>query len=132
MLAASSSSYPFLSAVWLMILIFAFVIWFWILITIFSDIFRRHDIGGGKKAIWIIFVVLFWWVGVLIYLIVEHKGMAERSTEQMKAALSQQADYIKSVAGSSPADQVAQAKQLLDNGTITQAEFDTMKAKALA
>ena len=130
-LAESSSTYPFLSALWLMIVFFAFIIWFWILISVFSDIFRRRDIGGGMKAIWIIFVVLFWWLGVLIYLIVEHKGMADRSMEQMKAAQAQQAEYIQTVAGTSPADQIASAKTLLDNGTITQAEFDTIKAKAL-
>jgi hypothetical protein len=114
-----------------MIVFFAFIIWFWILISVFSDIFRRRDIGGGMKAIWIIFVVLFWWLGVLIYLIVEHKGMADRSMEQMKAAQAQQAEYIQTVAGTSPADQIASAKGLLDSGAITQAEFDTLKAKAL-
>lgn len=129
---ALASSYPFLNFVWLMIIFFAFVVWFWILISVFGDIFRRRDIGGGMKAIWIIFVVLFWWLGVLIYLIVEHKGMADRSVEQMKAAQEQQAQYIQSVAGSSPAGQIAQAKTLLDNGTITQAEFDAIKAKALS
>jgi len=130
-LAESSSTYPFLSALWLMIVFFAFIIWFWILISVFSDIFRRRDIGGGMKAIWIIFVVLFWWLGVLIYLIVEHKGMADRSMEQMKAAQAQQAEYIQTVAGTSPADQIASAKSLLDSGAITQAEFDALKAKAL-
>ena len=132
MLAAES--YPFFSALWLMIMFFAFIIWIWLLITVFADIFRRRDIGGGMKAIWIIFVILVPYLGVLIYLIAEHNGMADRSMEQMKAAQAQQADYIKSVAGSgsSPADQVAQAKSLLDSGAITQAEFDALKAKALS
>ncbi len=130
MLAASS--YPFFSALWLMILFFAFIIWIWLLITIFADIFRRRDIGGGMKAIWIIFVIVAPYLGVLIYLIAEHNGMAERSEKQMQAMQAQQADYIKSVAGTSPADQIAQAKTLLDNGSITQAEFDAIKAKALA
>ena len=130
-LAASSSSYPFLSALWLMILFFAFIIWFWLLISIFGDIFRRRDIGGGMKAIWIIFIVLVWWLGVLIYLIANHDGMADRSMEQMKAAKAQQDEYIQSVAGTSPADQIAQAKGLLDSGAISQAEFDALKAKAL-
>jgi Short C-terminal domain/Phospholipase_D-nuclease N-terminal len=131
-LADSSSSYPFLSALWLMIVFFAFIIWIWLLITVFADIFRRRDIGGGMKAIWIIFVIIAPYLGVLIYLIAEHNGMADRSTEQMKAMKAQQDDYIKSVAGSSPADQVAQAKSLLDSGAITQAEFDALKAKALS
>jgi energy-coupling factor transporter transmembrane protein EcfT len=115
-----------------MIIFFAFVIWIWILITVFADIFRRRDIGGGAKALWIIFVVVFWWLGVLIYLIAQHDGMAERNMEQMKAARAQQDEYIKTVAGVSPADQIAQAKQLLDSGSITQAEYDALKAKALA
>ena len=129
---ALASSYPFLNFVWLMILFFAFIIWFWLLISIFGDIFRRRDIGGGMKALWIIFIVLFWWLGVLIYLIANHDGMSERSMEQMKNAQAQQAEYIQTVAGTSPADQIASAKQLLDSGTITQAEFDGMKAKALS
>ena len=129
MLAASS--YPFLDVLWSMVIFFAFVIWIWLLITVFADIFRRRDVGGGSKAIWIIFVILLPYLGVLVYLIAQHDGMASRSMEQMKAARAQQDDYIKSVAGSSPADQVTQAKQLLDSGAITQAEFDTMKAKAL-
>ena len=84
-LADSSSSYPFLSALWLMFLFFAFIIWIWLLITVFADIFRRRDIGGGMKAIWIIFVIIAPYLGVLIYLIAEHNGMADRSTEQMQA-----------------------------------------------
>jgi hypothetical protein len=131
-LADSSSSYPFLSALWLMIVFFAFIIWIWLLITVFADIFRRRDIGGGMKAIWIIFVIIAPYLGVLIYLIAEHNGMADRSEQQMKAMKAQQDDYIKSVAGSSPADQVAQAKSLLDSGAITQAEYDALKAKALS
>lgn len=126
------ADYPFLNFIWLMIVFFAFVIWIWLLISVFADIFRRRDIGGGMKALWIIFVIIAPYLGVLIYLIAEHNGMAERSEQQMKSMQKHQDDYIKSVAGSSPADQVTQAKQLLDSGAITQAEFDTMKAKALA
>ena len=128
----ASSSYPFLSALWFMIVFFAFVIWIWLLITVFADIFRRRDTGGGMKALWIIFVILLPYLGVLIYLIAEHDGMAERSEAQMKAVKAQQDDYIKSVAGSSSADQIAQAKQLLDSGAINQSEFDALKQKALS
>jgi len=127
-----AASYPFLDVLWSMVIFFMFVIWIWILISIFADIFRRRDIGGGMKAIWMIFVIVLPYLGVFIYLIAEHDGMAERSMEQMKAARAQQDEYIQSVAGTSPADQVAQAKSLLDSGAITQAEFDTMKAKALS
>ena len=126
-----ASTYPFLNGLWYMIIFFAFVIWIWLLITVFADIFRRRDTGGGMKALWIIFVIVFPYLGVLIYLIAEHNGMADRSTEQMKAVKAQQDDYIKSVAGSSSADQIAQAKQLLDSGAISQSEFDTLKQKAL-
>jgi hypothetical protein len=126
-----ASDYPFLDVLWSMIIFFAFVIWIWLLITVFADIFRRRDCGGGAKALWIVFVIVLPYLGVLIYLIAQHDGMAERNMEQMKAVKAQQDEYIKSVAGSSPADQIAQAKQLLDSGAISQAEFDALKAKAL-
>ena len=126
-----AASYPFLDVLWSMIIFFAFVIWIWLLITVFADIFRRKDIGGGMKAIWVIFVILLPYLGVLIYLIAEHNGMADRSMAQMKAARAEQDEYIKSVAGASAADQISQAKQLLDSGAISQAEFDSLKAKAL-
>jgi hypothetical protein len=128
-----AASYPFLDVLWSMVIFFAFIIWIWLLITVFADVFRRRDIGGGMKAVWIIFVILLPYLGVLIYLIAEHNGMADRSEAQMQQMKAQQDDYIKSVASSaSPADQIAQAKGLLDSGAITQAEFDAIKAKALA
>ena len=127
-----AASYPFMDVLWSMVIFFLFVIWIWILITVFADIFRRRDIGGGMKAVWIIFVILLPYLGVFIYLIAEGHHMAERNAETMQAAQAQQADYIKSVAGSSPADQIGQAKSLLDSGAITQAEFDGLKAKALS
>ena len=127
-----SASYPFLDVLWSMVIFFAFIIWIWLLITVFADILRRRDIGGGMKAVWIVFVILLPYLGVLIYLIAEHDGMADRSMAQIQQAQQQQDAYIKSVAGATPADQIAQAKSLLDAGTITQAEFDAMKAKALA
>ena len=126
-----AASYPFLDVLWSMVIFFAFVIWIWLLITVFADIFRRHDIGGGMKAIWIIFVILLPYLGVLVYLIAEHQGMADRSAAQLQSVKAEQDAYIQSVAGSSPADQIAQAKQLLDSGAISQAEFDALKAKAL-
>jgi hypothetical protein len=131
------ANYTFASFLWDFILIMAFFIWFWLLIVIFGDIFRRHDIGGGMKALWTIFVIVLPYLGVLVYLIAEHKGMAERS---MKSAAAQQAatdEYIRSVAGSGgggggAAAEIERAKGLLDSGAITQAEFDSIKAKALA
>ena len=126
------ATYTFLDVLWSMIIFFAFVIWIWLLITVFADIFRRKDCGGGTKALWIIFVIIAPYLGVLIYLIANHDGMADRSMKQMAAVQQQQDAYIKSVASSaSPADQIAQAKTLLDSGAITQAEYDAIKAKAL-
>jgi len=127
-----ASDYPFLDVLWSMIIFFVFIIWIWLLITVFADVFRRRDIGGGMKAVWLIFVILLPYLGVFIYLIAEHDGMADRSMAQMQQAKAQQDEYIKSVASNaSPADQIAQAKSLLDSGAITQAEFDALKAKAL-
>ena len=127
-----AASYPFLDVLWSMVIFFMFFIWIMILFKVFADLFRRRDIGGGMKTIWFIFVILLPFLGVFIYLIAEGHKMADRDAEQMQAVRAQQDDYIKSVAGSSPADQVAQAKQLLDSGAITQAEFDSLKQKALA
>jgi phospholipase D-like protein/putative oligomerization/nucleic acid binding protein len=128
-----AASYPFLDVMWTMIVFFAWVIWFWLLITVFADVFRRHDIGGGTKALWIVFVIILPFLGVLIYLIAESKGMAERSQKQVETAQQQTDAYIRDVAsGSDPAEQIAKAKQLLDAGTISSAEFDALKQKALA
>jgi|SRR5689334_11542869 hypothetical protein len=114
---------------------FLFFAWIMCLFWIFGDIFRSRDLGGGAKTFWVIFVILIPWLGILVYLIARGKGMHERQLEQMKEVQKAQAEYIKSVATSSaanPADQIASAKSLLDSGTITQAEFDRLKAKALA
>jgi Short C-terminal domain/Phospholipase_D-nuclease N-terminal len=128
-----ASSYTFLDVMWTMLVFFAWVIWFWLLITVFADVFRRHDIGGGAKALWIIFVIVLPYVGVLIYLIAEHKGMADRNTKQVQQSQAQMDDYVKSVAATAdPAAQIAKAKELLDSGAISQAEYDALKAKALA
>jgi hypothetical protein len=127
------ADYTFLELLWWMLVFFAFVIWFWLLITIFTDIFRRHDIGGWTKALWIVFVIILPFIGVFTYLIVEHEGMTERSTKQAQAQQAATDEYIRSVAGSGSAtDEIDKAKKLLDSGAITQAEFDSIKAKALA
>ena len=126
-----AADYPFLDVLWTMIVFFAFIIWIWLLITVFADVFRRHDIGGGMKAIWIIFVIVLPYLGVLVYLIANHDGMADRNIQQMQKQQSAADDYIRSVAGGA-AGEIEKAKGLLDSGAITQAEFDTIKAKALA
>ncbi len=129
----ASSNYPFLEVFWTMLIFFAFVVWIWILITVLADIFRRHDTSGFAKVLWIIFIIVLPYLGVFIYLIAEHKGMTERAIKQQQAAQSQFDDYVKSVAvQGDPTEQIAKAKQLLDSGTITQAEFEQMKQKALA
>jgi hypothetical protein len=128
-----ATSYPFLEVFWTMLIFFAFVVWLWILFTVLADIFRRHDTSGFMKVIWIIFIIVLPYFGVFIYLIAEHKGMTERAIKQQQAAQAQIDDYVKSVAGpGDPTEQIAKGKQLLDSGTITQAEFDQIKQKALA
>ena len=126
-----AADYPFMDVLWSMIIFFFWVIWIWIVITVLIDVFRRHDIGGWAKAAWVIFVVILPWLGVLVYLIVEHDGMRERSMSQAHAQRQQLDDYVRTTAGGS-AGEIAQAKELLDSGAITQAEFDALKAKALA
>ena len=113
---------------------FLFFAWIMCLFWIFGDIFRSRDIGGVAKTFWVLFVILIPWLGILVYLLARGKGMHERQLEQMKAVQEAQNEYIKSVAGAStnPADQIASAKSLLDSGANNQAEFDKLKAKALA
>ena len=128
-----AADYPFLDILWTMFIFFLFVIWIWILITVFSDIFRRKDVGGGSKALWIIFVIVLPYLGVLVYLIANHDGMADRNIAQMQKQQQATDQYIQSVAGSGgAAAEIEKAKGLLDSGAITQAEFDAIKQKALA
>jgi hypothetical protein len=115
-----------------MLVFFAWVIWFWLLITVFSDLFRRHDISGWGKAGWTVFVIILPFLGVLVYLIAQGQHMAERRAEDVKAAQAQMDQYVRETAGSGPASEIAHAKKLLDSGAISQAEFDQIKQKALA
>ena len=126
-----AADYPFLDVFWSMIVFFAWLAWIWISITCFSDILRRHDIGGWAKAAWVIFVVVLPWLGVLIYLIAEHDGMRERGMKQAQAQEQAFDERVRDAAGGSVGE-IAKAKELLDSGTITQEEFDAIKAKALA
>ena len=127
-----AADYPFLDVLWTMFIFFAWIIWFWLLITIFADIFRRTDIHGGKKTLWCIFVILTPFIGVFVYLISQSKGMNERNLQQVKHQRQQTDEYIRSVASDDPAGQIAQAKSPLDSGAINQQEFDALKQKALA
>jgi Short C-terminal domain/Phospholipase_D-nuclease N-terminal len=126
------ANYNFASFLWDVLVIFAFVIWFWLLVVVFGDVFRRRDISGWGKAGWIILVIVLPYLGVFIYLIAEHDGMAERNTQQVQAQQAVADQYIRSVSGSGgPASEIETAKNLLDSGAITQAEYDSLKAKAL-
>jgi hypothetical protein len=129
----AATSYPLLEVFWTMLIFFGFVIWIWILFTIFADLFRRSDANGWVKFGWILFVVFFPFLGVLVYLVVNHKGMSERTIQGQQEAKKEFDSYVREAAGSDdPASQIANAKKLLDNGTITQEEFDKIKQKALA
>jgi Phospholipase_D-nuclease N-terminal/Short C-terminal domain len=129
------ADYPsFGNVLWTMIVFFAWVIWFWILITILADLFSRHDISGWGKAAWTIFVIILPFLGVLIYLITQGKSMAERRNKAIETSEAAVDARIRSVAGGEggAAAEIARAKELLDSGAIDQAEFDKLKRLALA
>ena len=126
-----AADYPFLDIFWTMFIFFLFFIWVTILFRIFGDIFRRNDIGGGAKTLWIIFVIILPFLGVFIYLISQNDGMTQRALDHAQARRSEMDSYVQSVAGGA-AGEIERAKGLLDSGTITQAEFDAIKQKALA
>jgi hypothetical protein len=131
-----AADYPFLDIVGTMLIFFAWLIWFWILVRVLADVFRRHDLSGWAKAGWTLLMIVTPFVGVLIYLIAHGKDMGKRDLEQAKASQAQFDDYVKSVAGAGGGDgaaaEIAKAKSLLDSGAITQAEFEAIKAKALS
>jgi hypothetical protein len=127
-----AADYPFLDVFWTILVFFFWVIWIWILITILIDVFARRDISGWGKAAWALFVIVLPYLGVFVYLITQHDGMADRSEQRARSQKQQADDYVRSVAGGGPAAEIAKAKELLDSGAIDQAEFDALKAKALA
>jgi general stress protein CsbA len=132
-----AADYPFLDVLWTMIIFFCWVAWIWLLIIIFSDLFRR-PISGWAKAAWIVFLIILPFLGALIYLIAEGKQMTERRIADAQASQAQFDSYVRSVAadggggGGGSAAEISKAKELLDSGAITQQEFDQLKAKALA
>ena len=132
-LADSSYSYPLLGAFWTIIEIFLWVLWFWVLITVFIDIFRSRDLSGWGKALWFLFVLIIPLIGVLVYLIVRGGKMHERMVQQAQQQDDQFRDYVQDAAGSqSTADQLTKLADLRDRGVITNEEFDAQKAKILA
>ena len=133
-LASSSYSYPILGAFWTIFIIFLWVIWFWVLITIFIDLFRSHDLNGWVKALWFIFILIFPLIGVLVYLIVRGGKMHEHQVRDAQAQEQQFRQYVQDAAGSGggTADQLTKLADLRDRGVITAEEFDREKAKILA
>jgi hypothetical protein len=127
-----ASTYPLLDFLWTMIEIFFFIIWIWLAIMVFVDIFRSHDMGGWAKALWVLFVVILPFLGILVYLIARGGGMQERAAAQ--AAREQKAfdQYVRQTAGGGSADELAKLADLKAKGVITDAEFDAQKAKLLA
>ena len=118
---------------WSMLWFFMFIAWFWMLMTVFGDIFRSDDLGGWGKALWTLFVVVFVWLGVLVYFIARGKGMQQRQIAAMQAQRAAQADYIRSVAAPAPSasEEIARLASLRDSGALTDEEYAGLKAKAL-
>jgi len=128
-----ASDYPFADAMWTMLVFFLWIAWFMLLFRVFGDIFRRHDIGGGSKTLWTIFVILLPFLGVFVYLIANNDGMTQRTVSDMQKQQAQMDDYVRSVASSSsPAAEIEKAQALLDSGAISQSEYEALKAKAIA
>jgi hypothetical protein len=128
-----AADYPFLDLFWTMIVFFLWILWFWLLFTVFADIFRRHDLSGWGKTGWIVFTIVLPFLGVFVYLISQGSGMTERNVQQAQAQKAQFDDYVRQTAGGGgAAAEIERAKGLLDSGAITQAEYDNLKSKALA
>jgi len=125
-------TYPLADLLGTMLGFFLFIIWFWLLIIVFSDIFRSRDMGGGAKALWVIFVIVLPFLGIFVYLIARGGKMHERAAQAAQEQQKAMDEYIKQAAGSSDtADQLAKLADLKEKGVITQAEFDSQKAKLL-
>jgi len=125
----AAAEYPLLNIIWTMLVFVGLVIWLRLLFTVFGDVFSRHDLSGGAKAGWCLLAIVLPFLGVFIYLVTQGEGLAQRNTARMQA----QAQHVLDATGSAgSAREIANAKQLLDGGTITQAEFDALKQKALA
>ena len=134
-LASSSYSYPLLGAFWTIFLIFLWVVWFWVLIWVFIDIFRSRDLSGWAKALWFLFVLFIPLIGVLVYLIARGGSMQDRAAQQAQQEDQEFRSYVQDAAAGSPAgpaDQLAKLADLRDRGVISAAEFDREKAKLLA
>jgi Short C-terminal domain/Phospholipase_D-nuclease N-terminal len=127
-----AADYPLLDVFWTMLVFFAWVIWFWLLISVLGDVFRRHDLSGGGKVGWTLLVIFLPLLGVLVYLGTQSKHMADRNMDRARSAQAHMDEHVRSVAGGGAAAEIEKAKQLLDRGAISQAEFEQLKQKALA
>jgi len=133
LLASSSYSYPLLAVFWTILEIFVFVVWIWLLIWIFTDIFRSRDLSGWAKALWVVFVLFLPLIGILTYMIVRGGSMHDRAVQQAQAQDEEFRSYVQEAAGSqTAADQLSRLAGLRDRGVITSAEFEQQKAKILA
>lgn len=128
-----AADYPFLDMIWTMAILFLWILWIWLLFSVFADIFRRHDLSGWGKTAWILFVILLPFLGVFVYLITQNVGMTERKLQRSRAERDRFDDYVRATAGTGgSAAEIDSAKRLLDSGAITQDEFDALKRRALA
>src|SRR3954462_4167307 len=128
-----AADYPLLDVFWTILIFFSWIAWIWILVVILTDVFRRRDIGGFSKAAWVVFMIVLPFIGVLVYLIAQHDGMAERNSQRAQAMQQQFDDQVRAVAASEgPAAEIEKAAKLRDAGTISVPEFEALKAKALA
>ena len=126
-----ASSYPFLEVFWTMCIFFALVCWLWILFIVLGDIFRRHDISGSLKVVWIVFLIVLPFIGTFVYIIAEHAGMAGRSVEARQTSQAEFEQYVRSAAGRpDPAEIVARAQKMYESGAINRAEFDSLTQNA--
>ena len=132
-LASDPTNYPILDAFWTILMIFLWVLWFWVLITVIIDLFRSHDLSGWAKALWFVFILILPLVGVLVYLIARGDKMHEHAARQSQLQDQQIRSYVHDTTGpQSSADQLAKLADLRDRGVITAEEFDREKAKVLA
>ena len=132
-LASGSYNYPILNVFWTILMVFLWVLWFWVLITVFIDLFRSRDLSGWAKALWFVFILVFPLIGVLVYLIARGGKMHEHAAREAELQDQQFRRYVQEAAGSQgSADQLAKLADLRDRGVITADEFDREKAKILA
>ena len=129
------ADYTFLDFFWSMFVFFIWIMWFWLLFTVWFDIFRRDDISGWSKALWLVFTIVLPFIGVFVYLITQNDEMTKRHLEHSRRAAASNSTTTsgrRPGAGAAPTEEIARGKELLDRGVITQEEFDVLKSNALS